>query len=211
MKPSLPLAAIDRTYSRTTVTKGAPDVFGGPPLSADTHVWTTHTTVGTGGGVLTWYFALSLVEEGALETVTLVRTDLWPALAADADVVVWDHARGAGSAKLVKGGTDAALTVLEGNGHAYRLVAPVMAGGWAVLGEVGKLTPVSVQRRWAFSEQAIDGASGLSVTMHGAPAEVCLVAAWLAGTVYTRSVVMDPAGTGTAIFTGTSSASTATS
>ena len=173
-----------------------------------THVWTTHTTVGTGTGSLTWYFALSLVQEGALEPVTLVRADLWPVLAADADVVVWDHARPAGSATLIKGGGggdggDAALAVLEGDGHAYRLVAPVMASGWAVLGELGKLTPVSVQRRWSFSEQAGGGVAGLSIIMHGAPGEICSVAAWRAGTVHTHSVVMDAAGIGATVFTVT--------
>ena len=215
LKPSLPLAAIDRSYSRATWTPGGSPVFGGAVIPADAHVWATHTAVAHGGGTpLVWYFALSLVEAGPLRPVDLVRTDLWPVLPAAQAVVVWDYADPHGTARLVGGGT-AALASMEGWGHAYKIVAPVLGNGWAFLGETSKLVPVSVQRRFSLDTAADSGRGGgegaaaaaaaagatLVVTMHGAPGERCNISAWhSSGTVLSRSIVLDADGQGAATF-----------
>ena len=70
------------------------------------------------------------------------------------------------------------------------------SGGWAFLGEVGKLTPVAVQRGWMF-----DLAEGFLVKMTaGTPGENVTVAAWKGGKVHKQSMVADDRGEGAAIF-----------
>ena len=108
---------------------------------------------------------------------------------------MWNHAD-VSTATLVPAATPK-LTTLEGDGHAYVLVAPVLASGWAFLGEPDKLTPVSAQRAFTLSVAA---AGGVSVRMVGAPGEKCALAAWRAGKVYDVSVTVGADGSGTAIF-----------
>lgn len=181
LKPSLPLAAIDRSFSRRTHDSRQPSgrVFGGPPVPPSSHVWATHTAVQQPGDQHVFYFAVSLGQGGhPLEPFGLVRSDLWPPLADDRDVVVW-HFGDPSSAHVVPGssgvndsmittavnaknttnggrgattgGDSLLLANLTGNGFAYVIVAPVLTGGWALLGELTKLTPVSVQRNFSFS------------------------------------------------------------
>lgn len=190
LKPSRPLAAIDRTFSRSPSAAGV-DSSSGPTVPAGSHVWATHTTIGN----FTWYYALSLLENGALTPFDLLRSDVWPPLG-DTDVVAWDYADPIGTATHISGSTSR-LATLSGDGHSYWIVAPMHSSGWALLGEPTKLTPVSVQR--AFSLQ-FTGNGGLAVSMAGAPNETCTVMAWKASTVHTRQVTIGPDGFGIATF-----------
>ena len=89
------------------------------------------------------------------------------------------------------------LATLEGEGHMYLLVAPVLAGGWAFLGETNKLTPVSAQRAFSFD---LTSKGGLSVRMSGASGEKCVLAAWREGSVRVVDVTIETNGVGTIVF-----------
>jgi len=185
LKPSLPLAAIDRSFATDEVTKG---------LAPGGHVWATHTAAGN----MVWYMVLAITVHSDF---TLLRSDLWPPLAASQDVVVWDSTDMAGSARLVQASTAslANLTTVAGSDHLnpldfqYKLVAPVMPSsrGWAMLGEPDKLTPVSEQRQWGF-----DFAEGFLLRMVGAVGETVTVAAWKDGNVHTQTTVIGDNGEG---------------
>jgi hypothetical protein len=201
LKPSLPLAAIDRSFCRSNSTCG---VQGRPSLPSHAQILATHTA--TAGNV--WYYALGIAElPGSLNGANLLRTDLYPPLSPEADVVIWEHSDPAASATLVKGtksggtseqaGVLTPMKPLDGD-YKYVVCSPVLSdsGGWAFLGEVGKLTPVSVQRGWMF-----DLAEGFLVKLTvGTPGENVTVAAWKAGVVHTQSMVADDRGEGAVIF-----------
>lgn len=193
LKPSRPLAAIDRSFSRTAWSTGA-SASGSPRVAAGSHVWATHTAVGNS----TWYYALNLAQEGTLVAYNLQHSDLWPPLSSEDDVVVWDYADPAATAVLVKGTAGSStLATMQGDGHAFWIVSPVMDGGWAFLGETNKLTPVSVQRLFTFAT----GASGtLTVHMAGSVGEQCRVSAWKDGTVHTTSASIGNDGSATVSF-----------
>ena len=88
------------------------------------------------------------------------------------------------------------LTALEGAGHAYKIVAPVMTSGWAFLGESDKLTPVSVQRNWTLKPSP----EALLVTMTGASGETCTLIAWKGGVTHRQVIVLDDQGLGVVTF-----------
>ena len=167
LKPSLPLAAIDRSFSIGGNASGV-----APPVPSGGHVWATHTTA----AAMTWWSVLAITVNEPWE---LLRTDLYPALPLSAELVVYDHRDPVGTAKLIA----ANATVLweiqtpaaaEGyHGFEYLVIAPIIpySGGWALLGkyrsnptstslenliaavvagELGKLTPISEQRGWSF-------------------------------------------------------------
>ena len=103
LKPSLPLAAVDRSFCRSL---GGPEADcgapGRPPLPPHGQIWATHTAAA--GNV--WYYALGIAAvPGALSGAKLLRTDLYPPLSPEADVVVWEH-RDPATATLVKGSKD---------------------------------------------------------------------------------------------------------
>jgi hypothetical protein len=175
----------------------------------------------------------------------LLRSDLYPPLPSNADVVVWDYFDPAGSAKLVKANVsvlasmgpnsdaervavadgagvdsdaDAATVAAAGAGgihvdaadvgaadvngavhrFSYKLVAPVLSGGsgWALLGEVNKLTPVSVQRMWRVAPSS----HRIAVALEGVAGERVTVAAWQAGVVHTQEATVQPNGKVTITF-----------
>lgn len=212
LKPTLPLAAIDRSFCRSE--GGSNTSCGGngkPPLPPHSQIWTTHTA--TAGNV--WYFTVGIAETpGALNGAKLFRTDLYPPLSHETDVVVWEYRDPAGTAQLVKGGNSSGSGSGDGTNAGalidlttsdasegdfkYAIVSPVVrySGGWAFLGEIGKLTPVAVQRGWMF-----DLAEGFLVRITTAtPGENVTVAAWKGGAVHVRSMVADSRGEGAAIF-----------
>ena len=166
LKPSRPLAAIDRSFSR----RG-----GSPGVPARSHVWSTHTAA-AGGNV--WYYAVSLVQSGLLEPFELLRDDLWPQLSPSTAVVAWDPFGSINKAREVAAAEP--IAVLQGEGHAAVAVALVMSSGWALLGEPLKLNPISEQRQFELTFDA----NVLTVSMAGAPGERCLVSAWRKGSVY---------------------------
>ena len=204
LKPSLPLAAIDRSFCRSNATCGD---HGRPSLPPHAQIWATHTA--TAGNV--WYYALGIAEmSGSLNGADLLRTDLYPPMSPEADVVVWEHRDPAATATLVKGikrggpgeqtGVLTAMNPLDESDGEYKyvVVSPVLSdsGGWAFLGEVGKLTPVSVQRGWMF-----DLAEGFLVKLTaGTPGENVTVSAWKDNVVHTHSIIADDRGEGAAIF-----------
>ena len=190
LKPSLPLAAIDRSFATEEVTKS---------LASGGHVWATHTA----SADFVWYMVLAITVHSDF---TLLRSDLWPSLAASQDVVVWDSSDMMGSARLVKAEITelANLTTVAGSDtlnpldFKYKLVAPVMPGlgGWALLGEPDKLTPVSEQRQWS-----LDFAEGLLlVRLIGVEGETVRVAAWKDGNVHTQTKVIGGNGEGAVSF-----------
>ena len=63
------------------------------------------------------------------------------------------------------------------------------------MGELDKLTPVSVQRSWDF-----DFAQGFLLKVQGAAGENVTVSAWKGGVVHTHSTVLDDRGLGGIIF-----------
>jgi hypothetical protein len=134
-----------------------------------------------------------------------------PALSLAQDVVVWDYWQGIGSAQLVPANT-VEITSLQATGNGggtgnlafcYKLIAPLIpsSGGWAVLGEPHKLTPVSEQRNWQF-EQTDESSGSLTVKVINSEAlgEVVTVAAWKAGKVYTQTAQIDSKGEGVFVF-----------
>ena len=92
LKPSLPLAAIDRSFS---IGLNASSSTVAPPVPAGGHVWATHTTAAD----MTWWFVLAISVEQPWE---LLRTDLYPALPLSEQVVVYDYRDPAGTAKLIE-------------------------------------------------------------------------------------------------------------
>lgn len=211
LKPSLPLAAIDRTFSIADVKSS---VLSQRAVPTGSHVWTTHTAA---GDALLWYMVLSISVQ---HSWTLFRGDLWPPLPLTQDVVVWDYSNAA-SARLVPGNTTELSELQTTHGHpessvgddmqplsqppplpspldfSYKLIAPVMpfSGGWALLGEVDKLTPVSEQRQWDF-----DFAEGFLLRISGVVGESVTVAAWKGGSVYTKSIQIGDNGEGAIVF-----------
>ena len=207
LKPSLPLAAIDRTFSVGSPS-GAASSSVGPPVPAGGHVWATHTRVGSATyteGI--WYSVLAITVHSEW---SLLRSDLWPPLDEDADVVVWDWGD-VSSARLVKANTSELASLQTAPApplpaeptprpvfdFTYKLVAPMIptSGGWALLGEPDKLTPVSEQRQWSF-----DLAEGFLLKVEGAVGENVTVAAWKGGQVHTHSTVIGDNGEGAIIF-----------
>jgi hypothetical protein len=221
LKPSLPLAAIDRSFS--TSTTAAASISGrtnprrridrrrrvgaaaDPPPAVPTggHVWATHTAAAG----LTWWFILAIAQSDHifdLEPWALLRTDLWPPLPRSEEVVVYDWRDPAGTARLIKA-NEAVLWMVqpppaaEGyHSFSYLVVAPTIptSGGWVLLGEPGKLTSVSEQRGWSF-----DLAQGfLLKILSAAPGENVTVSAWKGGKVYTQSTVADERGEAPMIF-----------
>jgi hypothetical protein len=267
LKPTLPLAAIDRSFSvaSTVVNTSAGSVGGAGAALAPQgvpqggHVWATHTFVGLDGSRgpgssggergVTWYMVLAITVRSSF---SLCRADLWPRLAAAQAVVVWKHTDPLGSARLVRANESVLAPLQTGRGpqgqdsqgrataggpfatptplpvppaspavppapldFEYVLVAPVMPqlGGWALLGEVGKLTPVAEQRRWRFESGRSAGSSssnsasashglggGFTVRMSGAAGERVEVAAWRAGEVRSLSAVLNADGEGVLFF-----------
>jgi hypothetical protein len=202
LKPSLPLAAIDRTFSTASAAAAAAAGAALAPVPAGGHVWATHTA---GAGDLAWHHVLAITVHGAFE---LQRADLWPAVAGD--VVVWEHSDPAGSARRVNASSAALMslqtsaqsaTPLEPLDHRYVHVSPIVPGGWALLGETGKLTPVSVQREFAISVAVpASPAPRLVVALRGAAGESVTVTAWRAGAVHTQTAALDAEGQGTVTF-----------
>ena len=131
LKPSLPLAAIDRSFSI-----GSNESTVAPSVPAGSHVWTTHTSAAG----QTWWFVLAISVEQPWE---LLRSDLYPVLPLSEQVVVYDYRDPAGTAKLI----EANQTVLweiqtppaaDGyHGFTYLVIASIIptSGGWALLGE----------------------------------------------------------------------------
>ena len=193
LKPSLPLRAIDRSFSRAKPKA--------PVLPYTTHLWFTHTCGEAKAASAPWYYALAFASQagGAPAGTVLLRADLWPPLPSSQAVVVWEHSNVKG-AKLVGPGSKQLASMSTGGDHAYILVAPVMAGGWAFLGEAKKLTPVSVQRQFRFSF-ATAGAE-MTVTMSGVAGELCELSAFVGGHVNTAVVTIGVDGVGTATFGG---------
>ena len=195
LKPSLPLAAIDRTFSSGGVFDAAPQVV--PPGS---HVWATHTGITQNKSYAAWYMVLAITIS---QPWMLLRQDLWPPLDSEQEVVVWDYTDLAGSAHLVKANT-MELTSLQtppvAHGHAfsYKLVAPVLPGGWALLGETGKMTPVSEQRNWDFDLGDVD--SLIVRVSDCAKLETMTIAVWKGGHVYTKGSQIDNQGNGVFVF-----------
>ena len=234
LKPTLPLAAIDRTWAASSTVVQVP---------AGSFVWATHTAVrssssssntpgggsriangsrsngrgGNNGNALVWYMVLAI---SVAEDWSLVRADMYPTLSPAQDVVVWDFVQGPQSAKLVAANTADLASLqstsggrVEGMDFAYKLVAPVLAetGGWAVLGEPNKLTPVSEQRNWQFEaggiglDKAAAAASASSsltvkITNRDAVGETVMVAAWKDGKVYEMTAQIDGNGEGVFVF-----------
>ena len=216
LKPSLPLAAIDRSFCRI---KDSPAAGcggqGQPPLPPHSQIWATHTAVCDH----VWWFAVGISEVShSLDGANLLRSDLYPSLSAETDVVVWEWCDPAGTATLLKGQHGASPDVsasesLKGGGSVlasmattetsdgdfkYVIVTPLLpdSGGWAFLGELTKLTPVSEQRGFEF-----DLAEGFLLKLTSAsPGENVTVAAWKAGVVHTHSMVIDSTGEGAVIF-----------
>jgi hypothetical protein len=134
---------------------------------------------------------------GAPAGTVLLRSDLWPPLPPSRAVVVWDHGDVKG-ARLLGAGSEQLASMSTGGDHTYTLVAPVLAGGWAFLGEAKKLTPVSVQRNFSFGF----GKAGaeMAVTMSGVAGEACEVSAFAGGHVVTALATIGQNGVGTATF-----------
>jgi hypothetical protein len=195
LKPSLPLAAIDRTFSVAASATAVP---------SDGHVWATHSAVdgGVTGGP-SWYMVLAITVHTDWK---LLRSDLFPQLPPTQDVVVWDYSDVVGSPRLVKAGTSELASMqttrqslVQSVGdldYTYKLVTPVLQGGWALLGEPNKLVPVSVQRGWQFNVTR----GSLLASLHGGAGENVTVAVWKGGKVQTQSVVMSASGKATATF-----------
>ena len=135
----------------------------------------------------------------------LLRTDLYPALPLTEEVVVYDYRDPIGTAKQVPANETVLWEIqtpaadAEGNhGFEYLVIAPIIptSGGWALLGELGKLTPISEQRGWSF-----DLAEGfLLKILSAAPGENVTVSAWKGGKVQTHSSVADDRGEAAIIF-----------
>lgn len=132
LKPSLPLAAIDRTFSSGLTASSSLPSSRGPQVPAGSHVWATHTAVstatatatssststsasqssrsssstgtGTGAGTVTliWYMVVAIA---VADDWMLVRDDMWPPLLETQDVVVWDHSDIVGTAQMIPAGT----------------------------------------------------------------------------------------------------------
>lgn len=186
LKPSLPLAAVDRMFRAD----GAHDLGD---------VWSTHTAVGPPGSA-SWYFTLAM---NVPEPWNLTRADLYPPLAPGQAVVVWDHGEPEGArlvaphqALLADMSTPGALCGSCSVSYRYLVTAPVDDNGWALLGELDKLTPVAVQRNWR-----VNAGAGLTVNLTGAVGEVVQVSVWKGGVVSHQSVIIDRGGEGFAIFT----------
>lgn len=190
LKPSLPLAAIDRSFATDKATRG---------LAPGDNVWVTHTASTRG---LVWYMVLAITVHSDF---VLLRDDLWPRLPVSQDVVVWDYSDMSGSARLVQGNMTelANLTTVPGSDPLnpldfhYKLIAPIIpqSGGWALLGEPDKLTPVSVQRGWSF-----DFTDRFLLRMSGVVGENVTVAAWKAGIVHKRTATIGHSGHGAVRF-----------
>ena len=187
LKPSLPLAAIDRTFSiRSNNSHGV-----APPVPALGHVWATHTTAAD----LTWWFVLAITVP---EPWRLLRTDLYPVLPLSEQVVVYDHRDPIGTAQLIQANESVLWEIRTPaakwgyHGFQYLVIAPLIptSDGWFLLGELAKLTPVSEQRGWSF-----DLAEGfLLKILSAAPGENVTVSAWKGGKVQTKSTVADDRG-----------------
>jgi len=175
----------------------------GPHLSGN--VWSTHTTLAVASSssstdMMYWYFTLGIAVE---QPWNLTRRDLYPPLALSQAVVVWDY-DDPRSARLVSAGQPTLSPMMAVTapckfctlGHRYVITAPVLASGWALLGEPAKLTPVSVQRRWRLA----DTGSNLHVEVAGASGESVAISAWRGGVVSSKSVLIGPSGTGSVVF-----------
>jgi hypothetical protein len=132
----------------------------------------------------------------ATDAATIAATDAATDDATDAATVA---AAGAGGVDVDAADAGAA-DVSSGAAHrfSYKLVAPVLngGGGWALLGEVNKLTPVSVQRKWRVAPSS----HGIAVAFEGVAGERVTVAAWQAGVVHTQEATVQPSGKVTITF-----------
>jgi hypothetical protein len=160
VKPDLPVAALDRCLDRVVV------------FSRRLLVGSTTTTHGAG----TWHYvvAANVRDDGdaVTERITLAE------LGVEAPAVVWDWRRRTAEAVEAVGGWDVELGPHEWD---YRVVAPVLAGGAAVIGDPDVFVTAGDLR---LADVGPDG----TVVVAGAPGEVVRLVAWDGGGVVEREV-----------------------
>jgi hypothetical protein len=161
-------------------------------VPANGHVWATHTTAAG----LTWWFVVAITVEKPWQ---LLRSDLYPSLPLSKHVVIFDHRDPSGTAKLIQANETVLWAIqtpptgsAETLGFQFLVIAPLIptSGGWALLGELHKLTPISEQRGWS-----MDLAEGFLLKILSAtPGENVTVSAWKGGELHTKSAVADDRG-----------------
>jgi hypothetical protein len=172
LQPSRPATAIDACF--------AADAFGAAagPAAAKAHnlpVMSTHTNVG--GRLWAHVLTISLAADAALAPDDL-PLDVAP-LPGDGGLLAyagWREA-GGGSFSLLGPWSAAAPIRLPAapDAHQWTLThaAPVLANGWALLGEAAKLVPVAVARVTSVGEGP--GGEGVAVVISGEPGEAVVL------------------------------------
>src|SRR5207302_5495577 len=108
-------------------------------------------------------------------------------VAPDQDVVVWDWRTRTATPVTAGGGWDVEL---EPEAWDYRVVAPVLPGGIAVIGDPAAFATAADRR---LRVAATDG--GADVVVAGAPGEQVEIVAWAAGAgTWTTTVTMPDTG-----------------
>lgn len=201
LQPSKPLTPSDRTYA---------PAGRWPRLQGQLALWNSYTAVGN--ATLAWFSVSVVTNARAAGTpVELVpAVDFYPAPSPGALLV---HREWHESPARCRPGADAVSTGCVSLAPPNRTASsrsaaasdlkfdlfvssPVLAGGWVLLGEIGKYVSVS-EARFA---SVVATAATLTVQVHGAPAEVVSVTALRAGagrtwSVVVRSVTLGAAGT----------------
>jgi hypothetical protein len=169
LQPSRPATAIDACF--------AADAFGpaAGPAAAKEHnlpVMSTHTNVG--GRLWAHVLVISLANDAALAPSDLPM-DVAPA-PGDGGLLAYAGWREAGGGSFALLGPWSAAQPLQlpaaPDAHQWSLThaAPVLANGWALLGEAAKLVPVAAARVTSVAEGP--GGAGMAVGIAGEPGEV---------------------------------------
>ena len=150
VKPDLPVAALDRCLDRVVVASRRLLVGA---------TWTRHRAG-------TWHYvvAANVRDDGdpVTERITLEE------LGVDEAVVVWDWRRRTAQLVEAGGGWDVELGPHDWD---YRVVAPLLADGVAVVGDPSLFAPAGDRR---LADVAPDG----TVVVHGAPGEAVRLVGW---------------------------------
>ena len=166
VKPDLPVAALDRCLDRVVV------------FSSRLLVGSTTTTHAAG----TWHYVVSANVRDDGEPV---REGIkFAELGVDGAAVVWDWRRRTAALVEPGGGWEVELGPHDWD---FRVVAPVMADGVAVVGDTDLFVTAGDRR---LSHVAPDG----TVVVAGAPGEVVRVVGWNAGVVVEREVALPDRG-----------------
>lgn len=204
LKPDRPAhavgAALNAIFTMPSSTSGSyilPNV---------THTYSTHGP-SDGSQVWRWHYVLAVSLQGPF---VLPASDLGPAFNASAGgYQVFDFFNiGGGPIATISG--SGSYTIQPGQAMPsapagshdlrYLVLAPVLPGGWVVVGEAGKLVPMSTLRTSNFSASAGTGnGSGFTATVETASStEEVVYAVWAPGAPAVEKVTCPAGGSGKA-------------